>query len=213
MLKKIIGAICSIAIIMSFDISSTASYQETNNERVTLMEYQLQFEEMSNKELNDFIDSIAAQYNSQARTSVVVPTASLRAAWLAAAQIAKNMGYPCAGTLVEKSAMGANYNETNGMFAQKIKTTSAFARWRKNHTETSLIFEKHDNADLFYALHKTSCSFSGNSSGARATVSDIFDFKPEQYGDIFTASVNNWAWLSQQIGALSNIRVAIVIYL
>lgn len=213
MLKKIIGAICSIAIIMSFDISSTASYQETNNERVTLMEYQLQFEEMSNKELNDFIDSIAAQYNSQARTSVVVPTASLRAAWLAAAQIAKNMGYPCAGTLVEKSAMGANYNETNGMFAQKIKTTSAFARWRKNHTETSLIFEKHDNADLFYALHQTACLFSGNSSGARATVTDTYDFKPERYNDIFASSVNNWAWLCQQTGVLRNIQVTIVIYL
>lgn len=198
---------------MSFDIPSTASYQEANNERVTLMEYQLQFEEMSNKELNDFIDSIAAQYNSQARTSVLVPTASLRAAWLAAAQIAKNMGYPCAGTLVEKSATGANYYETNGMFAQKIKTTSAFAMWKRNYTQPGFAIEKHDNADLFYALHSVNCSFSGNSSGARATVSDTYDFKPERYGDIFTASINNWAWLSQQTGALSNIKVTIVIYL
>lgn len=137
---------------------------------------------------------------------------TLRAAWLAAAQIAKAAGYPCAGTIVEYSALGNDYIETNGLLANTIQTTSAYAAWVPVGGN-SIMFTKSDCADLFYALRRASVSVIGSPSHVRIRFTDVFDFVFEtDMGDLFSTLVNDWGWLSQNIDALSVIDIQVDIY-
>lgn len=169
------------------------------------------FSSMSVDELNAFIHSIALQYDDN---STRTPRSNvIRLAWIAAAEIASKVGYPCAGAVVKSSALGEDYIESNGLLAETIETTSAFASWKKTSID-SIVFEKSDNSDLFYAIHKADISLTGNSSGARARITDTFDFEFEtDMEDMFSTLVNDWGWLSQNINALTEISVQVDITL
>lgn len=78
----------------------------------------------------------------------IVDILVLKAAWLAAAQIARNKGYPLAATLVEHSVWYMNYFEVNGQFASKIKTTVVYVRMIQKGRGTDA-FSKSVNRDLF----------------------------------------------------------------
>ena len=137
---------------------------------------------------------------------------TLRAAWLAAAQVAKLAGYPCAGTIVESSALGNDYIESNGLLANTIQTTDAYAAWVPVGG-TSITFTKSDCSDLFYALHQTSVSVIGSPSHVRVRITDVFDFVYEtDMEDLFSTLVNDWGWLSQNINALFVIDIQVDIY-
>ncbi|WDC83416.1 hypothetical protein PL321_11770 [Caloramator sp. mosi_1] len=92
---------------------------------------------MSVDELNNFINNIAEKYllmeakinNNTINLKTTTPTSvdsiyydpivEIKAAWLAAAQIAKLKGYTCSATLVEHSVLGKNYYEQSSIFSQK----------------------------------------------------------------------------------------------
>ena len=174
-----------------------------------------QLDNMTIEELNLFIDSVYEQVtneklNSENELSSFTIEA-IRLAWYAAALAAEELGYTCAATLVRYSLVNADYNETSGMFSEKIKTTSAYREWLRNTSSDSFEITKSDNADLFYALHLVKSKVVGSSSsGARILITDTFDFTLEaNYSDFFTTVVNNWAYLCQHTYVLYEISVTI----
>lgn len=170
---------------------------------------------MTIDELNEYIHRLyllnaSRNYNNDRNPNE--RNLTLRAAWLAAAQVAKLAGYPCAGTIVECSALGNDYIESNGLLANTIQTTSAYAAWVPVGG-TSIMFTKSDCADLFYALRRAAVSVIGSPSHVRVRFTDVFDFAFEtDMGDLFSTLVNDWGWLSQNIGALSVIDIQVDIY-
>lgn len=137
------------------------------------------------------------------------PNLALKAAWLAAAQVAKVSGYPLAGTLVTNSVNGNNYYEYNGQFANVIKKTRWMNIMKKNRSGSGE-FTRSDSSDLFFAIHLFSYSSFGSSQGTGYTINDIFDFKlDDSYRNLFVSLVNNGAWLSQNVGVLTPIKVTI----
>ncbi len=180
-------------------------------------------EQMSIDELNAYINNINKvtsgneSENNGNTTSASNAHLSIKAAWLAAAEIAKRKGYPCAAKAVKCSVLGINYSENNGMFSKKIKTTSVFKKRlsiaknsKKNPTTNGMIFTKSSNKDLFYALHKVNDKFQKSGKKYKITVTDTFDFAVDnQYKSLFTSTVNNWAWLCQHTGILKKIKITI----
>ena len=168
-----------------------------------------QFENMSSEELNQLIHLIALQEDGSDKVST--PYSSITLAWIAAAEIVSKSGYPCAGAVVKASAYGDDYIVDNGLIANTIAASATFATWKQNRDKT-IVLEKSDVPDLFYAIDKASIGVSGSSSGAHALLTDKFDFEFEtDMGDLFSTLVNDWAWLSQRIGVLTpiNIRVKV----
>ena len=180
------------------------------------------FTKMTNAELNNYIDYIAEMSSKNVRRA----DPALQQAWLAAAQIARNLGYDCAATMVEHSVKNMNYSETSvygdGPLLTKIKTTDAYrdyvadmlASGETYYTE-SFVITKNDNADLFYALHNVSTNSLGTMPGTNlatyiVTLYDTFDFAYDNdYDDLFTTAVNNWAWLCQQTYLLNSITITL----
>lgn len=176
------------------------------------------FQEMSIDELNAYIGDISASVNAaKTRSAPQRITIELKAAWLAAAQVAKLAGYPCAAKAVEHSVLGINYTEDNGSFAAKIKTTSTFKSFLsatkssgKTYNRAVREFTKSDNADLFYALHNATVTLNKSGSSYKVNVYDIFDFALDNdYSSLFTTLVNNWAWLCQNTGVLNKVTINI----
>lgn len=180
---------------------------------------------MTNDELNALIDSIAKS-SSQSTIKTTSATDTIKTAWLAAAQIARNAGYPCAATLVECSVYNIPYTESfvlsGGLFETKIKSTSTYKQYLSNvkagrispGQSTVLQFTKSVNADLFYSLHQatfvTTKSTMAGYTTYTVSVYDVFDFDfIARYDDLFTTLVNNWAWLCQQTNVLNPISVNI----
>lgn len=203
------------AIVLLGEILPTTPVFAWSNEDIQTISYASDFEAMTDEQLNVYIHSIATGKSKNAPSidqKKSVANAPLKAAWLAAAELAKRNGYECAGTLVQYSVNGKNYSETNGKFSKKIKTSKAYSNWKKNKAATSIEFKKNDISDLYYAIHLASISLSGNSSGAKAVIRDTFDFAyTSDMGSLFSTFVNDWGWLSQQTGALTPIKVTISI--
>lgn len=173
-----------------------------------------EFDSMSVDELNQYIDSTIRTSNmysdSKASGVIVEGTRYMwKTLWIAAAAIAKKVGYPCSGTLVEYSAKGKNYSEWSrggGLIASRIKTNKDYKVAKKRKLK-SFTFHKSNSKDLFYALHKVSSNF--NYTKKHPThISDRFDFK-EMKGNGFTVYVNNWANLCQHMNVLYNSKVNI----
>jgi len=149
-------------------------------------------------------------------------------AWLAAAQIARNEGYPCSATLVEYSVKDIPYYEgptASGPFTSKIRSTLKYQSYvdyikftRKTTDTWKPVFEKADNPDLFYSLHKVTVYVTGYYvdtafASYHLLFEDVFDFSLDNnyMGDLFATIVNNWAWLCQQTHVLHPISVSILI--
>lgn len=169
--------------------------------------------DMTMEELNGYLHRLYLLCASpDYEENQAVKTDAIRAAWLIAAQAAKLAGYPCAGTIVEASALGNDYVESNGLLANTIQTTSAYSAWLSTGG-TSIEFTKSDCADLFYALHLASIHVTGSPSHVLVRITDVFDFVFEtDMEDLFSTLVNDWAWLSQTMGALSPINIQVDIY-
>ncbi|GEM01466.1 hypothetical protein SAMN05421839_11150 [Halolactibacillus halophilus] len=155
---------------------------------------------------NDELQGMIAQ--SQIESSRVIGNiAALKAAWLAAAEIARRNGYPLSATLVEHSVWNKSYSETNGPFAKAIRRTNKYNQMKKNRKGT-IAFQKSDSSDLFYSLHKVSYSSASSSQGMRIWIRDVYDFEADtSYKNIFTSVVNNWAYLSQIMWMLHPVDV------
>ena len=190
-MKKIITSLLILSIIISQfsvnvfadkidrldkdELKKTAQYLETLNvselnNYIAEVKYELENNEMKN------YNTSSQDYKSSTLGDPV------KAAWLAAAQIAKIEGYPCAAKLVEYSVINIDYNENNDMFSENIVKTDVYEDWIADPDRAdSIAFKKYDNADLFYALHKVNISLSGSSSGATITINDVFNFELDGY--------------------------------
>ena len=175
------------------------------------------FEKMSISELNEYISNISdasmPSTNTRGILSPIPTTLELKAAWLAAAQIAKLKGYKCAAKAVEHSVLGINYKEdkgAGGLFRDKIVKTSVYKNYlasfkKSGKPKVSDVkeFTKNDNSDLFYALHNATITLNKSRRTYKVHLYDKFDFALDnQYDSIFTSLVNNWAWLCQNTQVL-----------
>lgn len=169
-----------------------------------LSQFEQDIQTMSVDELNQIIDHVAVEGRQRGTTR----SSSLKAAWKAAATIARNVGFPHAATLVEHSVDGRNYTEKNGSFSSTIKQTAAYNRIKNKDGSGSDRFTKSDSTDLFYAIHKFSYSFVGSD----IRITDTFDFEANtNYQNGFATWVNNWGYLNQNMGILKPINVRITI--
>ena len=176
-----------------------------------------ELEKLSVNELQAYIDECAeyseslqnSDTNIEDRNIVITGPAAARTAWLAAAAIASQNGYPLSATLVTFSIADDDYTETNGQFADAIRETSIYSSMITNGSGDN-VFTKSMNPDLYYSIHKFSYSTSGGGSGARLHVHDTFDFELDKtYEELFTALVNNAAYLMQWAEVLNVIDVNI----
>ncbi|MFV4961509.1 hypothetical protein VST03_09025 [Lactobacillus delbrueckii subsp. allosunkii] len=172
------------------------------------------FDSMSVKELNQYIDEKVQQeanLNSRKAKSIyvaaqaTVTTSVLKNMWKAAGEIAKKVGYPCAGTMIQYSASGKNYTEWSqggGLFASRIKKTSAYKKAKKRKAK-SIEFTKEDSKDLFYALHLVSSDFNYTKKHP-VHVHDVYDFKfmASYKNSPFTSAINNWGYLCSHMNVL-----------
>lgn len=219
-MKRIVAFLMSVVLLACNGMVAKAA------EPMNKVEYILQqdmskidmddLEQLNVEELNELIHELV---NSQSRnTYALVPTPvnreTAKLAWLSAAAIARKAGYPCAATIVEHSVLGKDYVETNGSMASVIKTTRAFNNWKKNTSLGNIVFTKDDNKDLFYAFRGVGIKLNGNSTGARAIITDRFDFRFEtDLSDLFTTLVNDAGLLFQWAGVLEEINIKITVSL
>ncbi|ADQ05335.1 hypothetical protein Calow_1806 [Caldicellulosiruptor owensensis OL] len=197
--QTLVIIICLTLITLLF-LPSKVFAESEGNFKITYENAHEVFEKMSNEELNNFINNIATSYsNSKTSQTSILQTVSveqynsIQLAWLAAAQIARNYGYPCAATLVECSVKNIPYSECGeGLFTNKIRTTSVYKDYisklkSDSKIPNSITFSKSDNADLFYALHKVNIKSSkGLLSIYTITILDTFDFAYDNnYNDLF----------------------------
>ena len=217
---------CSVLLNSTKCFAISTAIETTQNS-----EY-LEFDEMSIEELNQFIDCVKKEEISYPTelNRIKVNNASnyndgpIEQAWKAAAAIARKKGYPCAAQLVECSVDNIPYKENSvmaqGMFAKKIVKTSAYkpfmkkARKKEGMYSSSFAITKSMNSDLFYALHNVNAKEThtgpNNYRIYHISITDTFDFAYDNnYNELFTSCVNNWAWLCQQTRVLHKIKVEI----
>lgn len=150
---------------------------------------------------------------------VVNPLQPLKNAWLAAAAIARKMGYSASATLVEHSIERKNYiefaekpfNTGSSLFKDKIVKTNAYKSYIANPT-SGISFERNDDSDLFFALHECYCDISTVNSNKTIYIGDTYDFKLMSYDSPFVGIINNFALLNQMLLVLYPIKIHIAFY-
>lgn len=228
-MKRFVSLILSVCFLFSINTVSYAaniSSRKASNPVIQSMndEYHVDFSGMSIDELNKFIDKMKDEDQTRASGNLLNNT---QLAWLAAAQIARDKGYECAALMVEFSVYNIDYSESvtdsSTPLLDKLNTTTVFNNYKNKVLNSGLkdfsggswsfTIQKSDNADLFYALHRVSTSGTGFMIGNSImyyliTVHDTFDFAYDNnYDDLFTTTVNNWAWLCQQTHVLNPIEI------
>ncbi len=158
-----------------------------------------QLQKMSNSELEN---TITQSQRSQSSTS----------AWKAAAQLARNKGYPLTATIIEHALSHQQYTEVNGLFTKSIKQTSAYTKMRTS-TQGNIAFTKAMNADLYYALYLCHYHRLSSSQGMRYVIMDHFDFNNEKtkLSALFKRISANWSYLSTHSSGMSAIDIVITI--
>ena len=205
--KKLLSLL--LAVVMCF-ITTVPAWADSRaiSSDVTAVSME-SIDAMTNAQRNAFISQCAAQELERSSSSrdIALSPEILRLCWYAAAKIAESK-YPCAAKLVEYAARGIDYVETEGRFSTKIRQSADYREWRTTHSEDKMEFS---SGDLFYALHGVDISIvSQTSGGARVCITDTFDFKFEtDLGSVILTLINDGAWLSQKIYALSVIQVDI----
>lgn len=144
-MKKFLCLIMSLLICVTISVPAFAEDEDDPLDEVD-------FSNMSTKELNDYIHDLYIECTTDESISTRpnLLTQYLRLAWLAVAQIAKAAGFPCVGKVIEHSVRRRDYTETDGSFANKIKPTTSFKYWQQHSSLRSIIFEKSDDLDLFF---------------------------------------------------------------
>ena len=228
-MKRFVSLILSVCFLFSINIVSYAaniSSRKASNPVIQSMndKYHVDFSGMSIDELNKFIDKMKDEDQTRASGNLLNNT---QLAWLAAAQIARDKGYECAALMVEFSVYNIDYSESvtdsSTPLLDKLNTTTVFNNYKNKVLNSGLkdfsggswsfTIQKSDNADLFYALHRVSTSGTGFMIGNSImyyliTVHDTFDFAYDNnYDDLLTTTVNNWAGLCQQTHVLNPIEI------
>ncbi len=239
-MKKFFSIALIFCLIFSFSTGVYAVEPIETEESVIDTLLNANLTQMTEDELNLYIHQIAeiCQTNNTVITSPdstnaevpggVVPGV-VGQAWLAAAQIARDKGYVCAALAVEHSVKNINIKEAthvvygDGPFLRELKATSAYQTYLNSLLESgetnvdgSFEITKNDNSDLFYALHNVTTSATGTFPGTsiatyEITITDVFDFALDNdYDDLFTTLVNDWAWLCQQTDVLYPITITLI---
>lgn len=227
-----ISLICCLIFSLSTGVYAVESSEIDDSVIDNLLNADLS--QMTKDELNLYIDQIAkiCEVNNSGTVSLYTTNSEIPGmvgqAWLAAAEIARDEGYPCAATAVECSVNNVNLTESthvvygDGPFITKLKSTSAYQTYLssllasgKANANGSFEITKSDNSDLYYALHNVTTSATGTFPGTTMasymiTITDVFDFALDNdYDDLFTTLVNNWAWLCQQTHVLHPITITL----
>lgn len=240
-MRKWVCIVMVLVLTTSMSVPAFASEPSENNVE-TLDIYSIQDNLYSNDELNQ-ISSILATWSTEELNSYIsylaecsqdgmnarytVPTGSGQAAWLAAAEILEDNGYPCVGALIKSSLYDTDYIEVctaaygeAALFQKTIKTTSAYSTYRtqlKSGTAVNgklITFESSENADLAYSLHACTAYYTTTGAGNLLTYSwyiyDVYDFAwDDEYNSPLISLVNNVAYLAQQVNVLQVIDVYI----
>jgi len=243
MSKRLIAVFISFLILLSFvsplSVSAHPINQASENEPLLeeLEEYEIEelkekFEKMSIDELQSILNSIGqniygksikspamAYMEPTVVTTGILPNAPLKGAWLAAAAIARKMGYPAAATLVEYSVNGKGiYLEAEdsggSLFRDKIIKTTAYKDFiNSGYSKQDIVFERSDNADLFYAIHKCTIYLTTVNGRNAIYVTDDFNFEPWSYeGNLFASIINNTGLFFQMCLVLREVKVYITFY-
>ncbi len=170
---------------------------------------------MSVPQLNSYISSVAQRDMAvAASTSSSNDTAAtiidVRLALYAAGLIAQKVGFPCAGRILEHSALNIDYTESNGAIARAIQNSPSYEAW-KSTSNDSITFEiASDGLDLFLALHWVSVNVTGSPSSSRIRIIDTFNFDPKFFKQpSIINAINDIGWLSQKVYLLSEIEIQI----
>lgn len=193
-----------LAIIMCF-ITTIPAFADSRAINSDITEVSIEtIDSMTNAQRNAFISQCAAENSGRNRLSDIE---KLRLCWYAAAKIMENR-FPCASELVQCSVFGTDYTETDGRFSTAIRKSSDYKAWRTTCSDSSMAFS---SGDLFYALHKVGIAVvSHTSGGGRVCITDTFDFEFEtELGSVLVTLINDAAWLSQQVHALTPIKINI----
>ncbi len=201
-------AICvmTLALISPASASVATPYSVGNN----LLREQQEIDRMTNTERNAYISKIANEVQTAKTSNTLSGNRQqdlLRLAWYAAAKIVEAK-FPCASILVQYSVFGIPYTENGGLISYAILNSSEYKNWAIDYKIKSLTF---NSGDLYYAIHNADIKLVSHSArGGVVQVDDTFDFAFEtNLGTVFNTLVNDWGWLSQQIGVLNVIKVTI----
>ncbi len=205
-------AICvmTLALISPASASVATPYSVGNN----LLREQQEIDRMTNTERNAYISKIASEVQTAKTSSMPGQNTKeelLRLAWYAAAKIVEAK-FPCASILVQCSVFGIPYIENGGRISYAILNSSEYKDWAIDYKDESLTF---NSGDLYYAIHNAYIKLVSHSArGGVVQVDDTFDFAFDfefgtDLGTIFNTFVNDWGWLSQQMGVLTAIKVSI----
>lgn len=163
---------------------------------------------MTNAERNEFISTCASNLSNSRMFSTIDYVEVMKLCWYAAGKILESY-YPCTGKLIQCSAYGENYTETNGSFSAAILRHSDYKIWRTSEPAPALM--SFGSGDLFLALHTVTISItSQNISYGTIHVYDYYDFDPtDPIANVLLNLINDWAWLSQKCGYLTAISINI----
>lgn len=193
------------------------------------------FDGMTIQQLNDYIHQIAIGETPAAVNGVIASDEAayfadpldpflgvprIMAAWLAAAKIFVKAEFPCTSEMVLRSLGREDYSEVDGIFANKIKTTTPYKDWCVAYSSLNgrITFESNDDLDLFLSLHDvgivTRQMGSGTSFKLYAYITDTFDFdNTKEFGSVAANFINDIGWLLQNAGIFYNTKVTIRITL
>ncbi|MBO4497879.1 MAG: hypothetical protein J5739_06710, partial [Lachnospiraceae bacterium] len=129
---------------------------------------------------------------------------NLQTAWIAAALIAYDSGYPLSATLVINSVLNQNYTEYNGLFSSVIPSSPSFINtlhaFRSSGLPSQvgyqqLSFPRYEIEDLYFSIHNvTSADFYRYYNSVSVHLYDVYDFDLSCGNSLFVNLVNDWAW-------------------
>lgn len=132
---------------------------------------------------------------------------NLKLAWLAAAQLAKCIGFSCTGILIERSVFGLPYVEKDGLFALKMRLSGALNVGDGGHNFGL------SSPDLYFAIHSCRVNKVEGLSWLYK-VTDTFNFDPRNpgyYGNALADFANRIGVLLENTGVLLPIPVIVYI--
>ena len=143
----------------------------------------------------------------------------LQAAWIAAALIAYEMGYPLSATLVIHSVINEPYTEYTGSFSSVLPSSPSFINVLHDFRSSGLpsllnyqelSFPRYEVEDLYFSLHAvSSADFYRYYNSVTVHLLDIYDFDLSCSNSLFVNIVNDWAWLCMHADVLNVISVNI----
>ena len=119
---------------------------------------------------------------------------------------------------LEKNPKDLKYSNSS-QIAKDLKKTSeiknAVSKFKKSKLSSQKVSVCFSSGDFFGAFHSATITFSKDKKGKiTALLYDYYNFALEfnYYNNFITITANNYAWLSQNLGALKNYKIYVTMY-